>query len=1018
MRVAPGSFIRRPRTRPRWPARPAAAGLLLLLLGLSAAPGLPSSALAQGADGLSAERSAARLADTLIRNLGIGSTVVVRPLTGGHTGLPDSLAKRMETLVVGTLSSRIPANMEVNLITGDDVHRIYGTLEASSFGADAKKLLASVLRAARADTVLACEPTGADPASFELRCSVTYGEVVCADGGTDLRTCEGAVEVNEVRSLGAAQAKFPWGNPREYLNHVFTGLAWEVARDAGLNRADTVKVEREGSGTGTALGEFVTRSLRREMASAKKRSLGWSGVAGEGRLFRLVWHISPWGSDSYELSVDLHQEAPGGARYVMGGNASIVISSLPKNMRLRDGDGGDVPGAGRAAGGAVAGTETGSDASRSPFGGLAILDARTEPAGARVLVGGELAGETPLIRRDLRPGTWTVVLDHPLHETVRLEGQELADRRVLKVRHRLVRGRGEVTVLVAPAAPGAWVEHGGRRHEVPVTLEGLLSGPAELRLGAPGHREVRVEVEVPKGDVAVVERRLEPIRHGTLTVTAVPSDAQVAVEGEGTYRAGMRLPEGVYRLRVSREGYRAAELEVEVSGESSPRVELEPERYSFTVVATPTEAEVRFVDAAERYRPGMDLSPGRYRVRVSAEGWRAREETVVHGRAPTRRAVRLERLPPPPEEVEAALGLTTAQRKLVQHGLASLDIEVGLIDGLFGPGTREAIRTYQRKKGYAATGYLTSAQAGALLELGEERLADDVAFAEARRLNTPSSYRAYLARGGRHETEARALLSEVSKPKWELGKKFRDCEGCPEMVVVPAGSYMMGSPWDEEDRSYDEGPAHRVSIAEPFAVGVYEVTFREWGACRRGSGCSHAPGDSGWGRGDRPVINVSWEDAKEYVRWLSRETGEEYRLLSESEWEYAARAGTTGPFHFGSTISPEQANYDGSYTYGSGRKGRYRERTLPVGSFSANGFGLHDMHGNVWEWVEDCSHDSYRGAPSDGRAWTAGGDCDRRVLRGGSWYFKPRYLRSANRYWYGSGLRNYYVGFRVARTLD
>ena len=416
---------------------------MLLLLGLSATPGLPSSALAQGADGLSAERSAARLVDTLIRNLDVGSTVVVRPLTGGHTGLPESVAKRIETLVVGTLDFSIPANMEVNLITGDDVHRIYGNLEETSFGADTEKLLASVLRAERADTVLACEPTGADPASFELRCSVTYGEVVCAGGGTDLRTCEGAIEVNVGRSLGAAHAVFPWRNPDEYLDHVFTGLAWEIVRKSGLKKADAVEVEGEGSGTD--LGRYVTRSLRREMAASKDESLGWRAVEGEGRRFRLAWFIEPWGRDRYELSVELYEETPGGARYVTGENAHIVVSSLPPGLRLGDGDGGDDPDDGRTADGAVAGPGPGPDASRSPFGGRAILDARTEPPGARVLVGGELAGETPLVRSDLRAGTWTVVLDHPLHETARLEGQELADRRVLKVRYRLVRGRGEVT---------------------------------------------------------------------------------------------------------------------------------------------------------------------------------------------------------------------------------------------------------------------------------------------------------------------------------------------------------------------------------------------------------------------------------------------------------------------------------------------------------------------------------------------------------------------------------------------
>ena len=165
-----------------------------------------------------------------------------------------------------------------------------------------------------------------------------------------------------------------------------------------------------------------------------------------------------------------------------------------------------------------------------------------------------------------------------------------------------------------------------------------------------------------------------------------------------------------------------------------------------------------------------------------------------------------------------------------------------------------------------------------------------------------------------------------------------------------------------------------------------------------GGGCDgHRPGDRGWGRGQRPVIHVSWKDARSYVGWLSRKTGKQYRLLSEAEWEYSARAGTTGPFHFGSTISTDQANYDGRYTYGSGRVGVYRRKTVPVGSFPANGFGLHDMHGNVWEWVEDCWHDSYSGAPSDGSAWTTGGECSKRVLRGGPGTSVPRFLRSAYR---------------------
>ena len=249
------------------------------------------------------------------------------------------------------------------------------------------------------------------------------------------------------------------------------------------------------------------------------------------------------------------------------------------------------------------------------------------------------------------------------------------------------------------------------------------------------------------------------------------------------------------------------------------------------------------------------------------------------------------------------------------------------------------------------------------------------------------------------------------------GETFQDCDECPKMVVVPSGSFTMGSPSSEKGRNDDEVPRHGVRIGYPLAVGVYEVTFSEWDACVADGGCGgYRPSDRGWGRGNRPVINVSWNDVQSYVRWLSQKTGHAYRLLSESEWEYVARAGTETPFHFGSTISTDQANYNGNYTYGTGRKGVHREKTLSVGSFSANGWGVHDMHGNVWEWVEDCWNDSYVDAPYDGSAW-ASGDCRSRVVRGGSWFSYPRYLRSAFRYRNTSDNRYNVIGFRVTRRF-
>jgi formylglycine-generating enzyme required for sulfatase activity len=218
----------------------------------------------------------------------------------------------------------------------------------------------------------------------------------------------------------------------------------------------------------------------------------------------------------------------------------------------------------------------------------------------------------------------------------------------------------------------------------------------------------------------------------------------------------------------------------------------------------------------------------------------------------------------------------------------------------------------------------------------------------------------------------------------------------------------MGSPESEEGHESNEGPVHRVSVRQPFAIGKYEVTFAEWDACVSGGGCDgYRPDDRGWGRGNRPVISVSWEDATSYTSWLSRKTGHSYRLPSEAEWEYAARAGTTTRYHFGNSISSSQANYGGN-----------KDKTVPVGSYPANAFGLHDVHGNVWEWTEDCWNGGYAGAPSDTNVRKAG-DCYRRVLRGGSWVNYPWDMRATFRGWLVVGIdfSSYGNGFRIARTL-
>jgi formylglycine-generating enzyme required for sulfatase activity len=252
------------------------------------------------------------------------------------------------------------------------------------------------------------------------------------------------------------------------------------------------------------------------------------------------------------------------------------------------------------------------------------------------------------------------------------------------------------------------------------------------------------------------------------------------------------------------------------------------------------------------------------------------------------------------------------------------------------------------------------------------------------------------------------------------GSDFTECAtGCPTMVVVPAGKFMMGSPESEKGRDESEGPQHEVTIAKPFAAGRTEVTFAEWDVCVAAGACREAH-DSKWGRDERPVINVSWDDAKQYVAWLARITGKEYRLLTEAEWEYAARAGTTTAYSWGDDIGKGNAN-----CYGCGSQ--WDVQTAPVGSFTPNDFGLYDMHGNVHEWVEDVWHGNYSGAPVGGSAWLEGADRRQRVIRGGAWSNHPPYLRAAFRGWEtfdyyrngnvdNVGVNN--VGFRLARTLN
>jgi formylglycine-generating enzyme required for sulfatase activity len=265
---------------------------------------------------------------------------------------------------------------------------------------------------------------------------------------------------------------------------------------------------------------------------------------------------------------------------------------------------------------------------------------------------------------------------------------------------------------------------------------------------------------------------------------------------------------------------------------------------------------------------------------------------------------------------------------------------------------------------------------------------------------------------------ADAMAYRIANSRRDLsnpGETFRDCSSCAEMVVVPAGTFMMGSPENEKFYQKDEQPRHKVTIAKPFAVSKFEVTFDEWDACVRAGACAnyHQVDDQGWGRGKRPVISVSRNGAKAYAEWLSERTRQQYRLLSEAEWEYAARAGATTNYSWGDDIGTGNANCDGCNIQRDGQ-----QKTSPVGSFAANRFGLFDMHGNVFEWVEDCWHNNYNGAPNDGSAWTTSClDENVGVVRGGSWQNGPQALRAASRFENSSDRWDFRIGFRLARTL-
>jgi formylglycine-generating enzyme required for sulfatase activity len=253
---------------------------------------------------------------------------------------------------------------------------------------------------------------------------------------------------------------------------------------------------------------------------------------------------------------------------------------------------------------------------------------------------------------------------------------------------------------------------------------------------------------------------------------------------------------------------------------------------------------------------------------------------------------------------------------------------------------------------------------------------------------------------------AASPLSSDLEGALKPGDVFAECDGCPEMVVVPAGEFYPNGRPSAADLAAHPYQYQRVDFPQPFAVGRFAVTFAEWDACVADGGCGgYRPGDEGWGRGRRPVIHVSFDDATAYTMWLSRKTGKRYRLLTGAEREYVTRAATETNYWWGNTITPDQANYNGDYPYYDDRASAsvYRRKTMPVDAFAPNPWGLYQVHGNVWEWVDACTIDEIRRTH----------DCE---LRGGSWASKPAELTPNVSEHNDPGFRGI-VGFRVARSL-
>ncbi len=495
----------------------------------------------------------------------------------------------------------------------------------------------------------------------------------------------------------------------------------------------------------------------------------------------------------------------------------------------------------------------------------------------------------------------------------------------------------------------------------------LAPGPHRLRITADGYAPYERTVDID-GDVEI-KPRLKVLRY-SLVVRSNVRDDQVFIDGEpkGETPLNMELAFGEHTVRITKKGYEAYEKSFKLTAPKEIKGNLARESYALTIATDVVGARLSVDGEDHGTMRRMVLAPGSHRLRITADGYAPYERTVdIDG------------------DVEIKPRLKVLRYSLIVR--SNVRDDQVFIDGepkgetplntelAFGEHTVRIT-----KKGYEA-------------------------YEKSFKLTAPKEIKGNLAR-----------LYDARVPV--VGKPFRDSlksggEG-PEMVVLPAGAFQMGSPEGEKGRNSDEGPRHRVTVAA-FALGRTETTYEDYDRFAQATGRT-LPKDRGWGRGNRPVINVIWEDAGAYAEWLSAQTGAAYRLPSEAEWEYAARAGSRTSYWWGDEIrrgSEVMANCDGCGSEWDDKQ------TAPVASFPANPFGLHDLHGNVWEWTQDCWHATYENAPTDAVPWlqASEGNCARHVVRGGSWNYRAVRARSAYRNRNDTGGAFLTIGFRLARIL-